>query len=92
MRAFGKSPRTGLVLIVASAFLMQGCAAAAVATAAAGGGLAYSFSREQPETAAGEPDPSGQATVETESLGTDQPVVLVEPQAPIESVEVQPIQ
>ena len=32
MRTSGKSPRTGLVLIAVSAFLMQGCAAAAVAT------------------------------------------------------------
>ena len=52
MRTSGKSPRTGLVLIAVSAFLMQGCAAAAVATVAAGGGLGYAFSQEQPKTTA----------------------------------------
>ncbi len=93
MRTSGNSYRTGLFLIVVSAFLMQGCAAAVVATAVAGGGMGYAFSQEQPETiasaapsAAGESDPWGQPAVESE------PVVLVEPQAPIESVEVQPIQ
>jgi hypothetical protein len=88
-----KSPRTGLVLIVVSAFLMQGCAAAVVATAVAGGGMVYAVSQEQPETiasaapsAAGESDPWGQPVAESEA------VVLVEPQAPVETVEVQPIQ
>ena len=93
MRTSGKSFRTSLVLIAVSAFLMQGCAAAVVATAVAGGGMGYALSQEQPETiasaapsAAGEPDPWGQPAAESE------PVVLVEPQAPIESVDVQPIQ
>ena len=93
MRTSGKSFRTGLVLIAVSAFLMQGCAAAVVATAVAGGGIGYAYSQEQPETiasatpsAAGETDPWGQPVAESE------PVVLVEPQAPVETVEVQPIQ
>ena len=93
MRTSGKSPRAGLVLIVVSAFLMQGCAAAVVATAVAGGGAVYAVSQEQPETtasaapsAAGESDPWGQPVAESE------PVVLVEPPAPVETVEVQPIQ
>ena len=99
MRTSGNSYRTGLVLIVVSAFLMQGCAAAVVATAVAGGGIGYAYSQEQPETIAsaapsapGEPDPWGQPPVESEPSDTGQPVVLVEPLAPIESVEVQPIQ
>ena len=90
MRTSRKSPRTGLVLIVVSAFLMQGCAAAVVATAVAGGGVVYAVSQEPPETTAsaatGETDPWGQPVAESE------PVVLVEPQAPVETVEVQPIQ
>ncbi len=93
MRTSGNSYRTGLVLIVVSAFLMQGCAAAVVATAVAGGGIGYAYSQEQPETiasatpsATGETDPWGQPVAESE------PVVLVEPQAPVETVEVQPIQ
>ena len=99
MRTSGNSYRTGLVLIAVSALLMQGCAAAVVATAAAGGGMGYAFSQEQPETTAsatpsvaGEPDPWGQPVAESEPSDLGQPVVLVEPLAPIESVEVQPIQ
>ncbi len=99
MRTSGISYRTGLVLIVVSAFLMQGCAAAVVATAVAGGGIGYAYSQEQPETiasaapsATGEPDPWGQPPAESVPSDIGQPVVLVEPQAPIESVEVQPIQ
>lgn len=99
MRTSSNSYRAGLILIVGSAFLMQGCAAAVVATAAAGGGMGYAFSREQPETtasatpsAAGEPDSWGQPAAVSEPSDVGQPVVLVEPQAPIESVEVQTIQ
>jgi len=41
--------------------------------------------------AAGEPDPWGQPTAQDEPLDLGQPAVLVEPQAPIEEVEVQQI-
>jgi len=41
--------------------------------------------------AASEPDPWGQPTAESEPLDMGQPAILVEPQAPIEAVEVQPI-
>ena len=44
------------------------------------------------EVVAGEPDPWGQPVAESEPSDIGQPVVLVEPLAPIESVEVQPIQ
>ncbi len=99
MRTSGKSPRTGLLLIVISAFLMQGCAVAVVAGVAATGGTVYALSQEQPETtasaapsAADQPDPWGQSAAESEPSDINQPVAWVEPQAPIESVEVQPIQ
>jgi hypothetical protein len=81
MRTSSNNYRAGLVLIAVSALLMQGCAAAVVATAAGVGGIGYAYSQEQPETI---------ASAEPSDIG--QPVVLVEPQAPIESVEVQPIQ
>ena len=91
MRTSSNSYRAALVLIAGSALLMQGCAAAVVATAAGVGGLGYAYSQEQSETIAsatpsGGPDPWGQPTAVSE------PIVLVEPQAPIESVEVQTIQ
>ncbi len=99
MRTSGKSPWTGLVLIAASAFLMQGCAVAVVAGVAATGGTVYALSQEQPETtasaassAAGESDPWVQPAAESEPPDIGQPVVWVEPQAPVETVEVQPIQ
>ena len=99
MRTSGKSPRTGLLLIVISAFLMQGCAVAVVAGVAATGGTVYALSQEQPETtasaapsAAGQPDPWGQPAAESEPPDVGQPVAWVEPQAPVESVEIQPIQ
>jgi hypothetical protein len=99
MRTSSNSYRAALVLIVGSALLMQGCAAAVVATAAGVGGMGYAISKEQPETiasaapsAAGEPDSWGQPAAGSDSSDIGQPVVLVEPQAPIESVEVQTIQ
>ncbi len=42
--------------------------------------------------AASEPDPWGQPAAQGEPLDLGQPAVLVEPQAPVEAVEVQPIQ
>ena len=42
--------------------------------------------------AAGGLDPWGQPVAESEPLDMGQPAVLVEPQAPVEAVEVQPIQ
>ena len=41
--------------------------------------------------AASEPDPWGQSAAESEPLDMGQPAILVEPQAPVEAVEVQPI-
>ena len=99
MRNSGKSLRTGLVLIAISAFLMQGCAALAVATVAAGGGVGYALSQNQHETTASaapdaddEPSTWNEPTGATGPSDTGQPTNLVEPQAPVESVEVEPIQ
>jgi hypothetical protein len=80
MRTFGKSPRTGLVLIAISAFLVQGCAVAVVGGVAAVGGLGYGLSREQPETAASAaPDAGSDKTVAPAAAG--EPDTLGQPAA-----------
>jgi hypothetical protein len=88
--------------------MLSGCVAAGIATVAAGGGLGYAYSKEKPETtASAAPAGSSHATVEPAAGGLDaqshpvaagessdwrQPTDLVHPTAPVEQVEVQPLQ
>jgi hypothetical protein len=108
MQISGRSPGTGLVFVAMAALLMSGCVAAGIATVAAGGGLGYAFSKDKPETTAsaapaagsdltvepaagGEPDYWNRPAA-SEPSGWRQPTDLVSPTAPVERVEVQPIQ
>lgn len=99
----GRSPGTGLLFAAMAALLLSGCVAAGVATVAAGAGLGVAFNKEQPETTASAAPPAGndlgappaaagQPNAWGRPAASSEPTVLVEPRAPVEKVEVQPIQ
>ena len=99
MGIIGKSPLTGLAILAVSAFLLQGCAVAVVGAVAGGGAVGYGFSQEKPQNTASaapaavdEADPKAQPTPEPATTATSEPVMLVEPQAPVDAVEVQTLQ
>lgn len=108
MRLSGRLPGAGFLALAVTALLLPGCVAAGVATVAAGGTLGYAFSDEEAETTASTApvengtgqtygQTSGQSSGQTwspaaEPMDLGEPAVLVEPQAPVEQVEIQPIQ
>lgn len=99
MAIIGRSPLTGLAFLAVSAMLLQGCAVAVAGAVAGGGAVGYGFSREKPQNTASatpaavdEADSKAQPTPEPATAATSEPVVLVEPPAPVEAVEVQPLQ
>ncbi len=102
MRTSGKIPGTGFLFLALAAFALSGCVAAGVATVAAGGSLGLALGQEEPaETASAAPASAGapvgsepwrQPAAAGEPLDLGEPAVLVEPQAPVEEVVVQPIE
>ncbi len=95
----------GLALLMASGLMLSGCVAAGVASLAAGAGLGVTLGMEDKQTAeASKPTATDDTavrpttaseTVYVESSETgyvEEPTPLVQPLAPVEAVESQPIQ
>ena len=93
MRMRGSS----LALLLGCGLMLSGCVAAVVATVTAGAGLGATLSLDKNQTAASVPPPASadfmvEPLASDESIPPNEPTPLVGSQAPVESVEIQPIQ
>lgn len=83
------------MLVLASGLLLGGCAAAAVATVGAAGGLGVAMGQDKHRTTAtSQPAEPGAMAVEPAggpTAGGEEPGVMVQPQAPVDPVQVEPI-
>ena len=86
-----------LALLLGCSLMLSGCVAAGVATVTAGAGLGATLGLERNQTAASVPPPASadfmeQPAVTNQPDPWNEPTPLVGSKAPVESVEIQPIQ